>query len=194
MIKKKTEISVNEYINLKDVRGSILYSKDNYIFSFIRVQPISTALMTEDEKKFLTLSMAKELSPLQIPFKILFLSRPTDVKQIIDYYEGIKATTSNTKKRDNITKTMRFFSSMANSGGVLERQTYISIWMNLSEKTEEDLNSKAIEFAMALEKTGVPAEICREQEIIGMLGLFYNPLYQSGVIYDTTPNFTFMEG
>lgn len=190
----KAEISSNEFINLTDVRGTFLYTKDSHIFSYLKVQPISTALMNETEKKTLTERMTRDLSPLGVPFKILFLSRPTDVKQIIDFYEGIKSETSNTKKRDSITKSIKYFSSLSNTGSVLERHTYICLWVNATTKTQEELLSKTLEFADALSRMSIPCSVCKEHEIINMLGLFYNPVYAQEVLYDTTPNFTFIGG
>ncbi len=185
--------TTNEYINLADVRGSFLYTKDNYMFQFLKVQPISTALMTDDEKQRLVERMTAEISPICVPFKITFLSRPTDVKVIIDYYERVKSMTTNSKKRDNLTKMIKYFDKMSTSESVLERQTFISIWMNKKDFADDDLFSKTNEFKNALNNTGVTASICTETEIINMLSLFYNPIYSPNTIFDVTPNCTFME-
>lgn len=192
MFKKSGKsISAGEHINLADIRGNSLYTKDNYIYQFLKVMPIPTALMTADEKAHLTLAMARELSPIGVPFKILFLSRPTDIKQIIEYYEGIFAMTVNTKKRDNLKKTMNYLSKMATTGGVLERQTYISLWSEAAKQSEEELYSKTVDFKNALNNVGISAFICNETEIINMAALFYRPVF-SQVDIGTTPNFTFL--
>lgn len=189
----KKELSTNQYINLADVRGNALYTKDNMMWQFLKVQPISTALLTDDEKKRLTLIMTRELSPLRIPFKILFLTRPTDVRQIIEYYEAIKSSTSDTKKRDNLTKTIRYFSGLATGGGVLERQTYIAIWAN-TERQKEELPTKLTDFKNALLTSGVTCSICDETDIINMVGLFYNPVFSLSTIVDRTPRMTQFTG
>ncbi len=192
--KKPTkQISTCEYINLADIRANFLYTKDNYIYQFLKVMPISTALMTEDEKAHLTFAMSKELSPIGVPFKILFLSRPTDITKIIEYYEGVRSMTGNTKKRDNLKKTMNYLSAEATSGGILERQTFIALWIDKNTQGEEELYSKATEFKNALNNTGVVATICTETEITNIVSLFYDPVF-STVNYDKTPNFTFLGG
>lgn len=190
--KNKKIVSTNEYVNLADVRGPFLYTKDNYIWQFIKVLPISTALMTQEEKKQLTMKMTRELSPIKMPFKILFLSRPTDVRRIVDFYEGIKQTTVNQRRRENITKTINYFDSLATSGGVLERQTYIAIWHKGID--EELIMTKTTEFKNALSTTGVTCNICDETDIKNMLGLFYNPSFDIKSKIDATPKYTFMEG
>lgn len=177
-----------------DVRGDFLYTKDGNIWQFIKVMPISTALMTETEKEQITMRMTREISPTNVPFKILFLSRPTDVRQLVEYYEGIKANTVNTKKRTNLTKTIQYFSQMVTTGSVIERQTFIALWTSKEIKTEEDLYSKTIEFRNALAGAGVNCNICDDTDIINMLGLFYNPVFTVNTVVDTTNKYTFMEG
>lgn len=190
----KKDISTSEYLNLVDIRGDFLYTTDNKIFQFIKVLPISTALMTETEKSQLTKKMTRELSPTKVPFKILFLTRPTDVRQIVDYYENIKSTTTDQRKRENLTKTIRYFSQMALSGGVLERQTFIALWTQNEKQTEDDLIIKTLDFRNALISTGVTATICDETDIVNMLGLYYNPTFSVNTAVDTTPRYSFLEG
>lgn len=194
-IKRKSKItapSTCELVNLADVKGRTLYTKDGYIFSYVKVQPISTALMTESEKEFLMKKMTTALSPLNIPFKILFLTRPTDIKQVIDYYEGIKSVTVDTLRRSALTSTINYLSGMAISGGVLERQTYFAIWTKESyEDSAEYLSTKLEELLNALKDSGIKSHICDERDILQMLSLFYNPDYSKKYI-DTTPNVVLM--
>lgn len=191
--KQQGNLSTCEYINLADIRGQFLYTKDNKVYQFIKAMPIPTALMTPDEKARLTMVMARELSPIGMPFKILFISRPTDIKQIIEYYDSIRSMTVDSKKRDNLKKTMNYLSKMATTGGVLERQTFIALWAEKDEKGEDELYSKTVEFRNALTNAGVSATICNETEIANMIGLFYKPVFAQ-VDINTTPNYTFMGG
>lgn len=190
----KKEQSTNEYVNLADVRGCSLFTKDNMIWQFLKVMPISTALMNEDEKEQITFKMTREISPTNVPFKIIFLTRPTDVRQLVEYYEGIKANTVDTKKRENLNKTIRFFSKMVTASSVLERQTFIALWTTEKKQSEADLYAKLVEFRNALLNTGVSCSICDETDIINMLGLFYNPVFSVNTVVDTTNKYTFMEG
>ncbi len=195
MLKKKAKtVTANEFINLANVRGQFLYTKDNMIWQFIKVQPISTALMNEKEKELLTLKMTREVSPTKVPFKILFFSRPTDVRQIIEYYENIKASTDDTKKRDCLSKTIKYFSKLSTGNGVLERQTFIALWTQNEKQKEDDLMQKTIEFRNSLSASGVHCSIADEKELIAMLGLFYNPSFSSHTCVDVTNKYTFLEG
>lgn len=184
---KSAAESVQEYITLADVRGNILYSKSGGVTQFIKISPISTALMTETEKEQLTLRMTRGLSPIKFPFKILFLTRPTDVRQIIEFYEGIKSTTQDSIKREALTKTVRHLSQLANGGGILERQTFLSVQVLPSARAVEELTARGFEMQSALAASGVTCHICDETEIINMLGLFFSPAFSFSREISKTP-------
>ena len=44
--------TANEFINIKDIKGRILYTIDNHIFSYIRLWPISVDLLSDNEKEY----------------------------------------------------------------------------------------------------------------------------------------------
>lgn len=187
---KNEDLSINEFINLSDIRGNFLYTKDEYIFCYLLVQPISTQLMATEEKALFTKRLTEQISPLNSQFKILFLSRPTDVKEIIEYYEDIRAITADIKKRDNLKKMMNYFSNLSVFGGILERKTYICLWKKISDSVEAEIMQKAHEFKTAFLLAGIPTDICNEEEIIQMVSLFLEPANTVLNINDVTPNFT----
>ena len=41
--------SLNEFLNVKDIKGSILYTLDGHVIQFIKVEPINIELLTDDE-------------------------------------------------------------------------------------------------------------------------------------------------
>ncbi len=49
--KENTENTVSDLINIEDIRGELLYTKNGYVFSYIKVQPISIDLKTNSEKE-----------------------------------------------------------------------------------------------------------------------------------------------
>lgn len=173
MTKKNTRLSVQELLGIEDVRDGFLFTKTQKAIGFLRVQPISVALMTETEKEQLTRRITTELSPLRKPFTILLLSKPTDVKTIIEYLEGIKAETSDTLRRDCLTKTMKYLSSLSLSGQVLDRYAYVS-FSAPSEETGE-LAELLRSAQKAFDAAGIRSEILDSKGVLQLCALFYNP-------------------
>ncbi|MEG2812974.1 MAG: hypothetical protein RSA79_00080 [Oscillospiraceae bacterium] len=192
MFNKKNKLQdINEYINIADVKNDMLFTKNGYAFKYLQVKPISTALMTQLEKRLLVDKMTMELSAVCIPFKILFISRPTDVTQLILYYTDILQNTVSQKKKEAIKKTIHNLSRMSTDGGVLERQTYICVW-NKRENISQ-LVEKTNDLKIALTTSGVACNDCLDSDIINMLLLFFNPTFDKQPSVDITPHLTFLE-
>ena len=171
--KENTENTVSDLINIEDIRGELLYTKDGYVFSYIKVQPISIDLKTKEEKKILTDKLTAEISSLKVPFKMIFLSKKADIKNLVSYYEEIKSNTVDPIKRDNLTKTIRNLSKMSIDGGVLERQSYICLWDKKENKKEHI--SMTYSFKNSLNKCEYTSVVCNEYEIRSLCNLFLNP-------------------
>ncbi|MDF2567969.1 MAG: uncharacterized protein K0R90_1425 [Oscillospiraceae bacterium] len=185
-------LSVQQLINIKDIKGSCLYTKDSLLFSYLKVQPISTGLMSKDEKARMVRNMTQEISPLNVPFKITLLSRPTDVKQVVNFYENIKQMTPQSNKRDSITKTVRYLSESSQTGGVLERQTFLSAYIPASNHTDVDMLQIITQFKNALEHCNIRCDILDEKSIVQMCALFLNPNYSNTFVSEYDNNFTIL--
>ena len=55
-------ITVNEFLKIKDIRGDLLYTTDEFIFTYIQVFPQNTRLKTHKEQSLIALNLARELS------------------------------------------------------------------------------------------------------------------------------------
>ncbi|MDR2903668.1 MAG: hypothetical protein LBU77_04105, partial [Clostridiales bacterium] len=71
--------TANDFVNVKDVRGSVLYSKDGLIFAFLRIQPISLDLLSPCEQAKKIKNFAAEFSAEKKGFKFFSISRPVDI-------------------------------------------------------------------------------------------------------------------
>lgn len=76
LIKKKPQadkkvLTAQQFINVKDIKGKILYSRDNHVFAYIKVYPVSIDLLSENEKMSLCKSLSAELSSEKNPLNSL---------------------------------------------------------------------------------------------------------------------------
>ena len=70
-------------MNVKDIRDKFLYSRDGYVFLYLRIHAISIDLYSTSEKNTLIRTLTAELSDIQRPFKFLAVSRPVDISPVI---------------------------------------------------------------------------------------------------------------
>ena len=77
--KQKSEINpkeqaANDFVNVLDIKNSLLYSKDHYVFAYIRVPPLALELMSVAEQEVIVRNLAVEMSAENKPFKHLSIS------------------------------------------------------------------------------------------------------------------------
>jgi len=62
------KLTANEFINIRDIIGNYLYTRDGYVFMDIRLQPISVDLLSSREKDSLINTLTAKLSSETKPF------------------------------------------------------------------------------------------------------------------------------
>ena len=183
--KKARMMTANEFVNVQDVRGSILYAKDGALFAFLRIQPISLDLLSPREKEAKIRNFAAEFSAVKKSYKFFSISRPVDISRMIMRLTGILAETTDPVQREMLNAEISEIVSFTMTGEVTERQFYLIIWE--PGGGEKDLLRRANELENRFESCEISAEICGSSAIIQLLNLFTNPNYAHLEDSDITP-------
>ena len=179
--KEKPDIrmqTANEFINIKDIRGSILYTRDNHIFSYIRLQPISIDLISPKEKRVLINTLTAELSSESKPFSFFAISQVVDMSKLKNQLYDVLNTTSNNIRRRLINDEIKKIANFALSGEIIERQFFLIVWERLTDDSEMILKRRATELAYKFQSCGVNADVLDQNGIYHLVKLFAHP--QSG--------------
>ena len=56
------QITANEFVNVKDIRGNFLYTRDNLALAYLKIYPISTELFSKNEKRLIAKQLTVSLS------------------------------------------------------------------------------------------------------------------------------------
>lgn len=171
--------TANDFVNVKDIKDKYLYTRDGYIVMYIKIDPISIELLSEQEKKQLCKSLTAELSSEQKPFKFLAVSRPVDISPLINEYTRILGTTSDHKQKDLLRNEMIVMSNYALSGEVVERQFYIMLWEQYENSVERDISKRCYEFVSKSESCNIRCEILKQNDIVKLCNLINNPAYSN---------------
>mgnify|MGYP000844621419 CR=1 FL=1 len=178
--KNKKDISmetVQEFVNVKDIRKNFLYTSDNKIFSYIRIHPIDVNLLSKREQRSKTRILTKEISVLQRDFKFLAVSKPTDISSIIDEYQEILVTSIDQKQKEILRKEMLALSDFATTGEAMERLFYIVLWDDYEEGMESEIMKVANDFISAYSSINIKSEVINEKEIYQLCNMINNPGY-----------------
>ena len=173
---RKTQ-TANEFVNVKDVRGSILYSKDGLLFAFLRIQPISLDLLSPREKEKKIKSFAAEFSSEKKGFKFFSISRPVDISGLSARLTHLLSEATDPAQKDLLNHEIREVSAFALTGEVTERQFYLVIWEQAGNDGEKEIQRRARELENRFSGCEIVAELCGQGPIIRLLNLFANPNY-----------------
>lgn len=168
--------TAQEFINVKDIRDKFLYTRDGYVFLYIRLHSISIDLYSISEKNTLIRTLTAELSDIQCPFKFLAVSRPVDISPVIQEMTELLSEAGK-KQKELLKQEIVQMSGYALSGDIVERQFYLMIWEKQEEGCETDLQKVAALFCEKFSVGGVMSDILQEKEIVRLLNLVHNPAY-----------------
>lgn len=176
--KEKNETS-QSFINVVDIKDTFLYTKDKYIISYLKINPISIDLLSKRETKTLLNQLTAELSAVREEWRFLAVSRPVDIFPLVNQYTDMKSSCSDSVQKELLKNEIREISNYALSGEVIERQFYIMIWEKELEQndSERDLQKRIIDFANKFESCNVRTEILKKPDIIRLGNLINNPAY-----------------
>lgn len=181
------QMSVQNLINVADIKGHVLYTNDNQCIAYVRLQPPMLSLWTDSEKKMKTNVLMAEISKIRTDWMLNAVSRPLDVSQLINSYQDMRDATDDLNRKKVLKQEMHELQKKVGTGEAVERQFYLKFWTNNSEDAEQELYERGKQFISAFEAIGVVSELLKEGDIIRFCNLVHNPAYISEEDLDIIP-------
>lgn len=176
--KKKSEnkiLSCNEFLKIKDIRSDLLYTTDNYIFTYLQVFPQNTKLKNISEKTHIALNLAREFSTETEPMSLFLTNRPVDVSAMTDYQAQLSLEATDTQIQSLLKQRIEGLNSLANTGIALEEEIYIKIWKKDKDGVETELNARKNRLSQELLNAGYKSKFLTQKELQQLCDSFTNP-------------------
>ncbi|WP_242947469.1 hypothetical protein [Desulfosporosinus lacus] len=186
------EKTANEFVNVRDIRGNLLYTLDGIALCFLKVSPISIDLYSKHEKLTLMRTLTAEVSSVQHDFQFLAVSRPIDISPLLMELTSLLET-ADLKQKELLKQEIAEMNAYAISGEIVERQFYIILWDRLDDDGQRELLNRAKQFAQNFIDCGVECELLPQQEIVRLCNLVNNPAYTHLEDSDTEPAIPIIE-
>lgn len=168
--------AAHEFVNVRDIQGSLLYTQDDKALCYARVSPISVDLYSKREQQALSRSLTAEMSGNQDEFQFLAVSRPVDISPLLTELTGLLST-HDRKQKELLRHEIAEMNEYAISGDIVERQFYTSLWDDAGPDVERELINRTKRFALNFTNCGVDCELLSQQEIVRLCNLISNPAY-----------------
>lgn len=171
----KTKVrTCNEELNIKDIRNNFLYTNDNKIMCYIKIQPLNLYLLSNKEQEQIIKQLSAELSSEIKEMKFFSIARPVDVGDLISSLQDMANNSLDQIQKALLKKHINETIRLTFTGEAVERQNFLIVWQDYNDYAEKDILKRAMELVNKLANCSVKAEILEEQYIIQLCSGFTN--------------------
>ena len=189
LLRKKKKIqSLNEFLNIKNIKRNYLYTLDNQIMIFIKVNPINIELLSNSELEKKIDSDAIEFSNEQYPYKIMVIPRAVDISGHIHEQEQLKKTLKDDVCIEIINNRIIATMEIVENKNIIENEFYIMLYDNYRDNIEHELNKRVNLWINRLNNCELRCEVLEERDIILLMKSFTIPEFARTETTDYTDN------
>ena len=185
-LKKEEEQSLNEFLNVKNIKENFLYTLDGQVIQFIKVEPINIELLTDDELESKMNFSSIEFSEEQQTYKILVIPRAVDISEHIEEQEELKRKIDDDVGIEIINNRIISTTEIVENKNIIENEFYIMIYDSYKDNIENELMKRANNWINRLKNCGYRSDLLYEREIILLIKSFTIPEFarSEGTDYD----------
>lgn len=172
---QQSKLFAQDFVNIVDVRDRFAYSKNGYVYMYLKTAPIDVSLMSSREQISLTKQLTAELSSDKDILKLICVSRPVDIGPLMNDYNNRYMDSNDPVQKNLLKQEMLNMNDYAFSGDVVERQFFWHLWHKREDGAENTLNKRAYELISKFNSCQIKCDILNEQDIYRLYNLFNNP-------------------
>ena len=173
-----TEITANQYTNVRDIKENFLYTKNGYLMAYVKIDKINIALLKREEKRGKSDQLAASFGGDRKDFLYVSYPREIDIDDHKAEVKELSMTTTDTGRRNLLEIIMENYNHLSTSGENYSHQHYIKIWQYIGKKdireVKTELMQRARSFVQRYEEAGISSKILDSSEIIKMCNLYGN--------------------
>lgn len=190
-MKKNEEkhITANEFTNVKDIVGNFLYSKDGYLYTYLRVYPFNLDLLSKEEKAGITNNLSAAFSSESKDFAYMTFPREIDLDDYKNFLkEQYQSELVDIGRRKLLAIMIKEAIVLSTNGENYEHHHFIKLWKQIGRNLNDakyELITRAEEFRERYGMAGIHMEILDEEGIIKLCNMYGNSNQAAFDIVDT---------
>ncbi len=175
LFKNEGNQNLNQFLNIKDIKKNYLYTLDDQVILFIKVNPINIELLSDEELEQKMDMQAIEFSTEQYPYKIIVIPRAVDISDHIREQEELKKKLKDDICIKIINNRIITTSELVENKNIIENEFYIMVFDKTKENIENELNKRANNWVGRLKNSGYSSKILEERDIVLLVKSFTIP-------------------
>lgn len=179
-MKKQTnsDISLNELVNVKDIKGMYLFTKDGYVMGYLMIHRFNIDLVSRDELEAKTDAVSSSFDGDRKDWVYQSFPREANLDGYKEYLKKeYQSELEDVGKRRILGGMIKEAVNLTTSGENYDHQHYIKIWKKIGSNPTDAmqlLRERLEEFKARYEMMGVRTEILTYEKIVKLCNLYGN--------------------
>src|SRR3990167_2295884 len=128
--------STQSFLDVAEIRDSILILRDGGLRSILAVSSVNFALKSEDEQNAIVASYQNFLNSLDFPIQILMQSRRMDINPYLDLMRERLSTVNNRLLQIQISEYTEFIQKLVETTHIMSKTFFVIVPYNYNKVTE----------------------------------------------------------
>ena len=171
-------LSCREFTNVKDIIGNFLYTRDNYLFAYLRVYPFNLDLLSKAERAVLTNNLTSAFGSDRKDFVYMTFPREIDLDDYKTFLkEQYQSELVDIGRRKLLAIMIKEAIVLSTNGENYEHQHFYKLWRYIGSNLNDakyELMTRAEEFRERHMMAGIHTEILDEEGITKLSNMFGN--------------------
>ena len=161
---KKQNQQAQEFLNIEDISGSLLWTTDKNLIGFLALTGSDNSLLQEEENRVLADRMATALSEETEPWQLISVPRTVDTRQMMENLSAMRLETTNDARLKLLTGEISALHEMEDSG-VKEPMIILKLWTRAALGADKELLRRLSLMASRLNDSQISTRILDDGQI-----------------------------
>ena len=174
-IKKKKinekQLTAQEFVNVEDIDNDLLYSRDGYLFGYLKIRASDNRLLSDMERSMHISSLTSALAPEKEPWQLLSIPRTINTLGMLEHLTTLRRNTDEDARLKLLNGEIAALQDMA-AEGTKEPVIILKCWTRATRGADKDLHKRLRELRAHLNENRVTAEELGTREITYICKLF----------------------
>ncbi len=165
------QLTAQEFINVEDIANNLLYTRDGYLFGFLKVRASNNKLLSEEEQISYIANLTEAMEREKEPWTLLSIPRTVDTMGMIDHLVDMRRNCNEDARLKLLNGEIAALQEMA-AEGTKEPVILLKIWAKASRGVDKILKKRLADIESNLSGNHVTATILHDREITHVCKLF----------------------
>ena len=167
--------TLNEFLNIKEIKNNYLYTLDGQVIVFIKINPINIELLSNEEMESKMNLSSIEFSQERHPYKIMVIPRAVDISEHIQEQEELKKKIEDDVCIEIVNNRIISTTEIVENKNIIENEFYIMLFDTYKDNIEIELSKRANNWINRLKNCDLRSSILEEKQIILLVKSFTIP-------------------